>query len=112
MAEAMAYGKPVIATNYSGNVDFMHEGNSLLIPYELVSIPKGCDPYPAGTEWADPDTDAAAAAMRRVFDDPAAARELGERAREDILDRFSVDRTAAFLAEQFAMRKHGPPSGA
>ena len=112
MAEAMAYGKPVIATNYSGNVDFMHEGNSHLIPYELVPIPKGCDPYPAGTEWADPDIDAAAAAMRRVLDDPAAARELGERAREDILDRFSVDRTAAFLAEQFAMRTRAPVDGA
>ncbi len=104
MAEAMAYGKPVIATNYSGNVDFMHEGNSHLVPYKLVLIPKGCDPYPAGTDWADPDIDAAAAAMRRVFDDPKAARELGERARADILDRFSVDRTAAFLAERIASR--------
>ncbi|MGD0274117.1 MAG: methionine biosynthesis protein MetW [Gaiellaceae bacterium] len=104
MAEAMAYGKPVIATNYAGNVDFMHEGNSHLVPYKLVPIPKGCDPYPAGAEWADPDTDAAAADMRRVFDNPTAARELGERARDDILERFSVDRTAAFLAERFASR--------
>jgi glycosyltransferase involved in cell wall biosynthesis/SAM-dependent methyltransferase len=111
MAEAMAYGKPVIATNYSGNVDFMHEGNSLLIPYELVPIPKGCDPYPAGTEWADPDIDAAAVAMRRVYGDTTAARELGERARDDILERFSVDRTAAFLAERFASRKPGPAKG-
>jgi len=104
MAEAMAYGKPVIATNYSGNVDFMHEGNSHLVPYKLVPIPKGCDPYPAGAEWADPDIAAAAAALHRVFDDQAAARELGERARDDVLERFSVDRTAAFLAERFAAR--------
>ncbi|HEY5159823.1 MAG TPA: glycosyltransferase family 4 protein [Gaiellaceae bacterium] len=108
MAEAMAYGKPVIATNYSGNVDFMHESNSLLVPFELVPIPKGCEPYPVGAEWADPDIDAAAAAMRRVFDDPAAAQELGERARDDILERFSLDRTAAFLAERFAARAQVP----
>jgi glycosyltransferase involved in cell wall biosynthesis/SAM-dependent methyltransferase len=111
MAEAMAYGKPVIATNYSGNVDFMHEGNSHLIPYKLVPIPKGCDPYPAGTEWADPDIAAAAAAMRRVFDNQTAARELGERARDDILARFSVERTAAFLAERFASRAPRPAEG-
>jgi glycosyltransferase involved in cell wall biosynthesis/SAM-dependent methyltransferase len=104
MAEAMAYGKPVIATNYSGNVDFMHEGNSYPVPYKLVPIPTGCDPYPAGAEWADPDIDVAAAAMRRVFDNPTAARELGARARDNILARFSVDRTAAFLAERFASR--------
>jgi glycosyltransferase involved in cell wall biosynthesis/2-polyprenyl-3-methyl-5-hydroxy-6-metoxy-1,4-benzoquinol methylase len=107
MAEAMAYGKPVVATNYSGNVDFMHAGNSYLIPYELVPIPKGCDPYPARAEWADPDLNAAAAAMRRVFEDPEVARELGERARDDILDRFSVDRTAAFLAERCESRTFG-----
>jgi glycosyltransferase involved in cell wall biosynthesis len=111
MAEAMAYGKPVIATNYSGNVDFMHEENSRLIPYKLVPIPKGCGPYPAGAEWADPDIDAAAEAMRHVFDDQAAARELGERARVDILERFSVDRMAAFLAERFAERTHGSTDG-
>ncbi len=111
MAEAMAYGKPVIATNYSGNVDFMHEGNSHLVPFELVPIPKGCDPYPPGAEWADPDIDAAAAAMRRVFDDPIAAHELGERARDDILERFSVDRTAAFLAERFATQTRGSVGG-
>jgi glycosyltransferase involved in cell wall biosynthesis/SAM-dependent methyltransferase len=107
MAEAMAYGKPVIATGYSGNVDFMHEGNSHLVPFKLVPIPKGCDPYPAGAEWADPDIDAAAAAMRCVFDDQTAACDLGKRARNDILERFSLDRTAAFLAERFAARTRG-----
>jgi glycosyltransferase involved in cell wall biosynthesis len=111
MAEAMAYGKPVIATNYSGNVDFMHEGNSLLVPFDLVPIPKGCEPYPVGAEWADPDIDAAAALMRSVLDDPAAAHELGERARGDILERFSLDRTAAFLAERFAARTRGLVDG-
>jgi glycosyltransferase involved in cell wall biosynthesis/SAM-dependent methyltransferase len=100
MAEAMAYAKPVIATGYSGNVDFMNEENSYLIPYTLVPIPKGCDPYPVGAAWADPDLDAAAEAMRRVYEDQDAARELGRRAREDILGRFSVERTAAFLAQR------------
>ena len=36
MAEAMAVGKPVIATAYSGNVDFMNRDNSLLVDYELT----------------------------------------------------------------------------
>ena len=38
MAEAMAYGRPVIATAYGGNITFMSEENSLLVPYRLVPI--------------------------------------------------------------------------
>jgi hypothetical protein len=53
MAEAMVLGKPVIATIFR-NLMFMNEANSYLVPYRLASIPPGCEPYPAGTEWADP----------------------------------------------------------
>ena len=38
MAEAMFFGKPVIATGYSGNLDFMSADNSLLIPYEMTPL--------------------------------------------------------------------------
>ncbi len=110
MAEAMALAKPVIATDYSGNVDFMNEQNSYPIAYELVKIPQGCDPYPAGAEWADPDLDAAAAAMKRLFEDPAAARVLGAAARDDVLKRFSVERTAQFIMERFESRSLPEPS--
>ncbi len=78
MAEAMYVGKPVIATGYSGNLDFMTAENGLLVDYELVPIGPGAPPYPADGEWADPNVEHAAALMRLVFDDPAAATALGE----------------------------------
>ncbi len=81
MAEAMLMGKPVIATNFSGNVDFMDESNSVLVPYELVKLGKPIPPYGADLEWAEPSIDEAAKAMRRLYDDPAWARELGARAK-------------------------------
>jgi glycosyltransferase involved in cell wall biosynthesis len=84
LAEAMALAKPVVATAYSGNLDFMDESNSRLIPYELVPIPPGCDPYPTDARWAEPDVAAAAEAMREIVDDPALAKTLGERAASDI----------------------------
>jgi hypothetical protein len=80
----MAWGKPVVATGYSGNLDFMDETNSVLVPYELVPIPSGCDPYPTDARWAEPDLDAAADAMREIADDQGLARTLGERAASDI----------------------------
>jgi len=97
MAEAMAHAKPVIATGYSGNLDFMHAGNSHLVPYEMTPIPPGCAPYPEGGEWADPDVEAAASLMRQVYDQPDAAREIGERARADIERLHSPEARAEFL---------------
>ena len=66
MAEAMALAKPVIATGYSGNLDFMSSETAYLVPWKPIPVPPGCDPYPVGALWADPDLDAAAQLMRQV----------------------------------------------
>jgi glycosyltransferase involved in cell wall biosynthesis len=97
MAEAMALGKPVIATGYSGNLEFMNEANSHLVPYELVDVPTTWWAYEPGATWAEPNVDAAAALMRRVWEHPDEARALGVRAREDLLARFPLRRTADFV---------------
>jgi glycosyltransferase involved in cell wall biosynthesis len=98
MAEAMAAAKPVIATGFSGNMTFMDERNSLLVPYRITTIPGGCGPYPAGAEWAEPDLDAAATLMRRVYENQDWARRLGRQARESILASHGHHRTADFVA--------------
>ena len=84
MAEAMWHGKPVIATGYSGNLDFMTPSNSRLVDYELVPIGPGAEPYPADAEWAEPDVEQAAHWMREFLDDPHRAAELGATAAADI----------------------------
>jgi glycosyltransferase involved in cell wall biosynthesis len=84
MAEAMTYGKPVIGTGYSGNLEFMTEDNSFLVPFQLQPIPLGCDPYPAGSPWAEPDTEIAAELMRRLVADPELAVRTGARAKADM----------------------------
>lgn len=98
LAEAMGLGKPVIATGYSGNLEFMDETNGYLVPYELVEIPPGCAPYPAGARWAEPDVDAAAEAMRQVFEDPRGAQARGARARRVIAERHSPEARANLVA--------------
>jgi glycosyltransferase involved in cell wall biosynthesis len=70
MAEAMLLGKPVIATGYSGNRDFMHEDNSFLVDHDLVAVGLENDPYPAEAQWAQPDLEHAARLMREVVDAP------------------------------------------
>jgi glycosyltransferase involved in cell wall biosynthesis len=98
MAEAIAYGKPVIATAYSGNLEFMNAANSYLVSYKLVDVPTSWWAYAPGAMWAEPDVDSAAALMRRVWERPDEARALGHLAREDVLRRFSLHRTADFVS--------------
>jgi len=84
MAQAMWHGKPVIATGYSGNLDFMTGSNSLLVDYELVPTGSEADAYRAESEWAEPSIEHAAGRIRQVLDDRESARVLGARAARDI----------------------------
>lgn len=68
MSEAMAHGLPVVATGWSGNLDFMDASNSCLVPYKLVPVDDISSIY-AGSTWAEPDLNAAAQMLRRLADE-------------------------------------------
>ncbi|HEY0052155.1 MAG TPA: glycosyltransferase [Caulobacteraceae bacterium] len=70
LAEAMDLGKTVIATAWSGNLEFMRSDASVLVPFRLVPIDDPTGAY-GGNVWAEPDVEAAAGALRRVVGDPA-----------------------------------------
>jgi glycosyltransferase involved in cell wall biosynthesis len=103
LAEAMALGKPVIATGYSGNLDFMTEENSYLVPHKLVRIPAGCAPYPPTAFWAEPDIKQAASLMRLAFDRREEAHEKGKRAQEDIAKWHGPRARAKFVSERIGI---------
>jgi glycosyltransferase involved in cell wall biosynthesis/SAM-dependent methyltransferase len=91
LGEAMVLGKPVIATNFSGNTDFMTPRNSYLVNWSLTRVGEGGDNYPADGHWAQPDLDHAAALMREVWENSDAARERGAKAREEVLRDWSLE---------------------
>ena len=84
MAEAMFYGKPVIATGYSSNTEFMNVGNSFLVKYKLIPLDADYGPYKKGNIWAEPDTEHAAYFMRQVFHNYPEAQQVGGIAAQDI----------------------------
>ena len=97
MAEAMYFGKPVIGTAYSGNLDFMTAQNSFLVPTRGVRIGPDAEPSPADGEWAEPDLDHAAELMRSVFHDREAREERGRRGATDIRLTHSPNAAAAWI---------------
>jgi glycosyltransferase involved in cell wall biosynthesis len=92
LAEAMALGKPVVATGFSGNTDFMTEDNSYLVRYGLREVGSGAENYPREGTWADPDLDHAAELMRRVFDDRKEALARAAAGRQTVLEQLSTER--------------------
>ena len=100
LAEAMALGKPVIGTAWSGPADFVTASNAFPVRYDLVPVGVGNGPYAADQLWAEPDLDDAAAAMRCVHARPAEARELGERGRADVLGRYGTAAVARVAGER------------
>jgi hypothetical protein len=99
MAEAMLMGKPVIATAYSGNMDFMDQENSYLVEFELTTDLLG-HPYPVGSTWASPSIDHAASLMRYVYENRAEAWERGQRAKRDVAVRLSLSAAGQRMADR------------
>ena len=100
MLEAITLARPVIATGYLGNMQFMDGESSYLVPFELVPIPEGEWGFSAGAKWAEPDVAAAASHMRRVYEkrDEARARAIGARRR--LFSEFSLDKAARVLTDE------------
>lgn len=84
MAEAMLLGKPVIATAYSGNMDFMMPDNSCLIDYKFVDVKEGEYPFWQNQEWADPDIQQASKTMYEIYSDESVYQTKALKAKETI----------------------------
>ncbi|MEO8690771.1 MAG: glycosyltransferase, partial [Solirubrobacteraceae bacterium] len=97
LAEAMLLGKPVIATGYSGNLQFMTPANSWLVGYELTRVGEGVEIYPPDARWAEPDLDHAAALMREVRAGGEGVARRAERGRADVAAAFSPPATGAAM---------------
>jgi len=117
LVEAMALGKPVIATAWSGNMTFMNAFNSCLVTYRLVPVKATHVVYSkrllgTGALWADPNLEDAAAWMVRLVNEPSLRSTIGARAATSIVSYQKEAEQGAFLDELAAISEHmaGMPS--
>src|SRR3972149_2682296 len=102
LAEAMYLGKPVIATGYSSNTDFMNVNNSFLVKYSLVELEKDIGPYKKGNVWADPDHGHAVELMRLVYNDRALGAKIGKTGAVCIRTHLSPEATGRKISERLS----------
>jgi glycosyltransferase involved in cell wall biosynthesis len=97
--DACAYGNPVIATGWSGHIEYL-EGSPLLVDFALVSVEHSAPAsYSPAQRWAQPRLDHAVELMRAVAADPAGARALAGPRRARILRDFAAPVVAARFLE-------------
>jgi glycosyltransferase involved in cell wall biosynthesis len=107
LLEAMSLGKPVVATNYSGNVDFMTAENSYPVDYRLVALTRDYGPYMRGAQWGDPDLDQMGAIIRRITERPDEASARGARAMADVERHWAPAVTGARVRDRLEAIRQG-----
>ena len=100
MAEAMLMGKPVVATDWSGNVDFLDAASGCPVECRLRPVEEGEYPYAEGQVWAEPDLRVAAERLRWLAADAGRAAALGAAGRERIIGQYGIATVGARYAER------------
>lgn len=100
LIDSMARGTPVVATGFSGNLDYMNDENSLLVPYELVQVD-----YYGGVKvqscWAEPDVVYATAKLRELFSNQRFYETISHKAHRDVIDGHSLPNAVKHFRKGF-----------
>ena len=105
LAEAMASGIPVVATGWSGNLEFMTPETAGLVAHRLVPATDPGGPYHHPDQsWAEPDVADAARWLRWLRSDPDGAQAMAARARSQIATRFSEDAWLRHVGKRLDLR--------
>lgn len=107
LMEAMAAGVPVIATRWSGHLDFVTEDTGWLIDVDGLNP---VDPaqaarspfYSTEQRWADPSVAHTARLMRRAFEHPELRRRKGDAARAAVRTEWTPGRTVQWIRSRLA----------
>ncbi len=109
--EAMALGKPVVATAWSGNMAYMDHTNACLVDHELRPVEGSAGIYErllsgVSATWAEPNLVTAAAWMKKLANDPAFRVDLGREAKAGIEAHNAEALRGVYLDELGAVYSH------
>ena len=91
VAEAMALGKPVVATDYSATTELVSPRTGFPVDFTLVPVGENEYPFHEDQVWAEADVSHAAWQMRKVFQDRAEATRRAEAARRHLAGEYGLE---------------------
>lgn len=111
LMEAMALGKPVIATAWSGNMSFMSHTNSCLVGYELIPARSDLQVYSKrylgkDAYWAAPSIEQAAAWMQELTRNASRREAIGRRAAASMARYQALAKEGQFLDELITLHEN------
>ena len=101
--EGMYFGKPVIATNWSGNIDFMDHDNSCLVDYDLIPVENSAGPYKIDHTdqiWAEAKVEHAAQYMKRLYEDKEYREKIEKNAYSSIRTKYTPEISGKQMQER------------
>jgi ADP-heptose:LPS heptosyltransferase/2-polyprenyl-3-methyl-5-hydroxy-6-metoxy-1,4-benzoquinol methylase len=98
--EAASRGTPVIATGYSGPLEYLHPETHQLVPYALIPVHQPYLYYHPRMRWADPDLTHATQHMRWVYEHRDMVREQAAKAAENMQQAYSLESIGAMAKER------------
>ena len=107
LAEAMLFGKPVVATNYSGNASYMDPELTLPVKYDLVSLSQGDYHFIQSEDkaiWAEPSIEHLAERLKEARKFTADSSKV-ERLKSYAHEHFGVDVTAKLMKVRMSQIK-------
>jgi glycosyltransferase involved in cell wall biosynthesis len=102
LAECMTLGKPVIATAYSGNLEFMNADNSYLVDFKLIPVREGEYPDFKGQVWADASVEHASTHMKNVYNDHSQAVRIGLAGKNYLAQYFNHQAVGQAILDRYA----------
>ena len=101
IAEAMAMGKSVLTTNWSGNVDFANESNSYPVNFKIQQIQKNTGSYRKGNSWATADIGHAVSQMKKILKNKFLSdNDIQQNAKNQIRELHSIKRVSSIIEKR------------
>lgn len=104
LLEAAASGLPVIATNWSGHLDFLNKGKFIKVDYKLQQIHKSRvdgQLFLPEMKWAEPDEKDAKSRLRKFYESNSLPRQWAAELKEKIVQEYSFENICKMYDKAF-----------